>query len=124
MTPQLRQSLQKALGLLERGDILGEVAAASILRSVLAEPVFSQQEPVHGDVLPPIGSTVYIRHGRDDDAHACTVTGYFAWVDLEGSNLLHRVFVQMVYEGTDVRQARLLRDCYATAAEALAGGAR
>ena len=85
---------------------------------VLAEPP-AEQEPVYGDVLPPVGSRVYIRHGRDDDAHACTVTGYYAWADLGGSNLLHRVFVRLVYEGTTVQQARLLRDCYPTAEAAL-----
>ena len=77
-------------------------------------------DPVHGDCLPPIGSRVFIRHGRDDDAHACIVTGYYAWGDLKGSKRLHRVFVQMVYEGTDRKQARMLCDCYSTAEDALA----
>lgn len=79
-----------------------------------------QIDPVHGDCLPPIGSRVFIRHGRDYDAHACIVTGYYAWGDLKGSKHLHRVFVRLVYEGTDTKQARMLCDCYATAEDALA----
>lgn len=88
-------------------------------RRAPAVPV-PQIDPVHGDCLPPIGSRVFIRHGRDDDAHACIVTGYYAWGDLNGSKHLHRVFVHLVYEGTDTKQARMLCDCYATAEEALA----
>ena len=77
-------------------------------------------EPVYGDVLPPVGSRVFIRHGRDNDAHACIVTGYYAWGDLKGDKRLHRVFVRMVYEGTSIEQARMLCDCYPTAGAALA----
>ena len=29
-----------------------------------------------GENLPPVGSLVLIRHGRDDDYHAVRVTGY------------------------------------------------
>ena len=83
-----------------------------------AEPA-PVQEPVHGDILPPIGSRVFIRHGRDDDAHACTVTGYYAWPDLGENKRLTRLFVHMVYEGTKTKQARMLCDCFATEADAL-----
>lgn len=82
--------------------------------------VVPQLEPVEGDQLPPVGSRIFIRHGRDDDAHACIVTGYYVWGDLKGDKRLHRVFVRMVYEGTDTKQARMLCDCYATAEDALA----
>lgn len=88
-----------------------------------AAPKAAPVEPVHGDVLPPVGSRVYIRHGRDNDAHACTVTGYYAWGDLGGDKRLHRVFVRLVYEGTDRQQARMLCDCYPTAEAALAQAA-
>jgi|GEM_PF-3474551 len=71
-------------------------------------------DAVYGDVLPPIGSRVFIRHGRDNAAHACTVTGYYAWPAHGGDKNVHRVFVRMVYEGTDTQQARLLCDCYPT----------
>lgn len=73
-----------------------------------------------GDVLPEVGSTVYILHGRDDEAHACTVTGYYAWPDLKKDPNLHRVFVRMVYQGTAIANARLLSDCYPSAEAALA----
>ena len=82
--------------------------------------VVPQREPVEGDQLPPVGSRIFIRHGRDDDAHACIVTGYYVWGDLKGDKRLHRVFVRMVYEGTQTQNARMLCDCYKTEAEALA----
>lgn len=81
-------------------------------------------EPVYGDVLPPVGSRVFIRHGFDNDAHACIVTGYYAWGDLGGNKRLHRVFVRMVYEGTTTEQARRLCDCYPTSEAALAARKR
>ncbi len=103
-----------------REAVLACITAA--LESVAA-PKAAPGEPVHGDVLPPVGSRVYIRHGRDNDAHACTVTGYYAWGDLGGDKRLHRVFVRLVYEGTDIQQARMLCDCYPTAEAALAQAA-
>ncbi|MBT2325498.1 hypothetical protein J7E62_24500 [Variovorax paradoxus] len=63
---------------------------------------------MHGDVLPPIGSDVYIPHGRDDDEHLCEVVGYYAWPDLQRRAHLHRVFLRVVYKGTDTQNARLL----------------
>lgn len=77
-------------------------------------------EPIHGDVLPPVGSRVYILHGRDDEAHACTVVGYYVWPDLRKEPHLHRVFVRVVYEGTATENARFLHECYPTAEAALA----
>lgn len=77
-------------------------------------------ERVDGDILPPVGSRVYILHGRDNDAHACTVTGYYAWGDLGGNKRLTRLFVRLVYEGTKTKQARMLCDCYPTAEAATA----
>lgn len=74
-------------------------------------------EPVVGDVLPPVGSDVLIRHGRDDDEHICTVTGYYAWPDLGGNKSLHRVFVRLVYKGTNTEQSRLLCDITAMIAQ-------
>lgn len=88
-----------------------------------AAPKAAPGEPVHGDVLPPVGSRVYIRHGRAPGAHACTVTGYYAWGDLGGDKRLHRVFVRLVYEGTDTQQARMLCDCHPTAEAALSEAA-
>ena len=84
--------------------------------------VVPQLEPVEGDQLPQVGSRIFIRHGRDDDAHACIVTGYYVWGDLKGDKRLHRVFVRMVYEGTQTQNTRMLCDCYKTEAEALAAG--
>ena len=97
------------------------VTAMRKLHAALAQPQ-AQPEPVTGDLLPAIGSRVWIRHGRDDDAHACTVTDYYAWGDLNGDKHLHRIFVRMVYEGTTCQQARMLCDCFATEHDALVGG--
>ena len=88
-----------------------------LMRAALAKASLA---PVVGDVLPAIGSHVFIRHGRDDDAHACIVTGYYGWGDLGGDRHLTRVFVRLVYEGTEIEQARLLCECYPTAEAALA----
>ena len=77
-------------------------------------------EKIEGDCLPPIGSRVYIRHGRDDDAHACIVTGYYVWGGLTPNNSLHRVNVRVVYEGTTTPNARSLKDCYPSRETALA----
>lgn len=96
-----------------------QTAPAELAR-LFPEPAVPKLEPIEGDVLPAIGSRVFIRHGRDDAAHACTVTGYYAWGDLGGARHLHRLFVRLVYEGTDCAQARLLADCHLTAEAALA----
>ena len=85
------------------------------------EPINPVLEPVEGDLLPPVGSRVYIRQARDNDAHACTVTGYYVWEDLlESPAWLHRVFVRMVYAGTQTPQTRILCECYPTEEAALA----
>lgn len=84
------------------------------------EPVKPVLEPVEGDLLPPVGSRVYIRHARDNNAHACTVTGYYVWEAFDGHAWLHRVFVRMVYEGTQLPQTRILHECYPTEEAALA----
>lgn len=77
-------------------------------------------EPVLSDVLPSIGSRVFIRHRRDNDAHACIVTGYYAWEDDGGNPMLHRVFVRLVYEGTNTSQSCILCECHPSAEAALA----
>lgn len=76
--------------------------------------------PIEGDLLPVLGSRVYIRHARDDLAHACTVTGYYAWGDLGGNPRLHRVSVRLAYEVGGISQSRMLCDCYPTEQAALA----
>lgn len=96
-------------------------ALEAFARRLAAATAPAALDPVHGDVLPAVGSRVFIRHGRDDDAHACIVTGYYAWPALGGVKHLHRVFVRLVYEGTDTANARLLDECWPTAEAALAG---
>lgn len=110
----------------EAGDFVDRIEQLRDPSALATQPApqhATPAEPVHGDVLPPVGSRVFIRHGRDDYAHACTVTGYYAWCDLKGNKRLHRVFVRMVYEGTEREQARMLCDCYPTVEAALAEAA-
>ncbi|KGV87477.1 hypothetical protein X879_1957 [Burkholderia pseudomallei MSHR3951] len=61
-------------------------------------------------LLPPIGALVLIEHGRDDKDHVCVVTGYEVHGPLRGERNLHRVFVNLVYRGTDTPNQRLLND--------------
>jgi hypothetical protein len=63
-----------------------------------------------GEGLPPVGCDVLIGHGRDDDDHICTVTGYTIWPDLGGNKRLHRVFIDLVYKGEETKQQRMLCD--------------
>ena len=77
-------------------------------------------EQVEGDVLPALGSRVWIRHGRDADAHACIVVGYYAWRALSQQKYSHRIFVRVVYEGTTTQNSRAISECWATKEEALA----
>lgn len=66
-------------------------------------------EPVVGDLLPPIGSTVLIHLSSQDAWVEHTVTGYYAWGDLSGNPRLQRVFVRVV-DADGTRNARMLCD--------------
>lgn len=85
-----------------------------------AKPV--ELVPVPGDLLPALGSRVFIRHGRDNSAHACTVVGYYVWPAANGRKepYYHRVFVRLVYAGTTLANARMLSECWSTQEQALA----
>jgi hypothetical protein len=118
-------AVKLALEALEYWDVHGKLhqpteEAITAIKQALAQPAVPNLEPVHGDVLPPMGGRVYIRHGHDDDAHPCTVVGYCAWPDRHGNKSLHRVFVRVVYEGTDTQNTRFLHECWPTAEAALA----
>jgi hypothetical protein len=63
--------------------------------------------------LPPIGCDVVFQSGSTETTG--TVTGYHVWGDLHGSPDVHRVFVDLVYKGTDVGNCRLLREIKPTA---------
>lgn len=73
-------------------------------------------EPVSGDLLPPMGSTVLIHLASQDAWVEHTVVGYYVWPaqphqikgDVENSNA-HRVFVR-VRDAEGYLNARLLRD--------------
>jgi hypothetical protein len=80
-----------------------------------AEPL----EPVHGDVLPPIGSKVLIHLASCDEWIEHTVAGYYAWGDLDGDEYLHRVFVR-VRDSAGYLNARLLKDVHPVGAAMVA----
>lgn len=65
-------------------------------------------------LLPPIGALVLIAHGRDDKDHVCEVVGYDvqrpAGAPHPTMNNLHRVFVKLIYRGSDTENTRLLGD--------------
>jgi len=65
-------------------------------------------EPVHGDVLPPVGSKVHVELGSSG-WHEQTVTGYYAWPSHGLDKNLHRVFVRVV-DDQGTQNARLLAD--------------
>lgn len=73
------------------------------------EPHQRGHEPVHGDVLPALGSQVLIRLGSSPADVPCEVTGYYAHEDLGGNVHLQRVFVRVrLADGSS--NARLLSD--------------
>ncbi|ENZ1687438.1 hypothetical protein ACGHBB_000509 [Pseudomonas aeruginosa] len=90
-------------------------SVVAILRELLAVgPAQAQQsvpelEPVDGDVLPKIGSTVLIHLARQDEWVEHTVVGYYAWADLGGNDRLHRLFVR-VRDRDGYLNVRLLKD--------------
>lgn len=75
-------------------------------------------DDVKGNLLPSVGQRVWILHGRDDEVHPCIVTGYYVWSSQQ-SKFLHRVFVRVVYEGTELTNSRLLADCFLTKEDAI-----
>lgn len=83
----------------------GEQAAEQSAEAPTHEPL----QPVDGDLLPPIGSTVYIHLGRSNQWVAHTVAGYYVWGDLHGDDALQRVFVR-VQDASGYENARLLKD--------------
>jgi hypothetical protein len=62
-----------------------------------------------GKGLPPVGMDVLI-DTNSSGLVMCTVTGYHVEGHLEGDTAYHRVFVDVVYKGTDAPNCRLLRD--------------
>lgn len=71
-------------------------------------PAAAPLDHVHGDVLPPIGSTVQIQLG-DSGWFDHTVTGYYAWPNHGLDKNVHRVFVR-VKDSSGTPNARLLAD--------------
>jgi hypothetical protein len=66
-------------------------------------------EPVHGDVLPPVGADVLIRLASEDAWLPHVVTGYYVWPSLDGDARRHRVFVR-VKDADGTPNARMLCD--------------
>jgi len=109
----LQADLTKALGWLKHAKPFlhsgGFHSAADDIGNFLAHQSSpAALEPVHGDVLPPIGSRVLIELGSSG-WHEQTVTGYYAWPSHGSDKNLHRVFVRVV-DGHATQNARLLAD--------------
>ncbi len=66
-------------------------------------------DPVHGDLLPAVGSKVFIHLGRSDSWAEHTVVGYYAWDNHGLDKNVHRVFVR-VRDSQGYLNARLLND--------------
>ena len=91
--------------------------ATALAKSAAYQPCTEPRlEPVHGDVLPPIGTEVLIHLASLDKWVAHRVVGYYAWPDLKGNASLHRVFVRVV-DRDGCLNARLLRDIRPVPAE-------
>lgn len=96
-----------------------EAFAQALIKRALDVATAAVLPPIEGDVLPPVGSRVYILHGRDNGAHPCIVEGYYAWGSLNGGKNDNRVFVRVRYEDSEVRNSRLLSGVYRTEKAAL-----
>lgn len=66
-------------------------------------------DPVEGDLLPVVGSTVSIHLNSPDKWVNHTVVGYYVWSDLKGNTSLNRVFVR-VKDDQGYLNARMLCD--------------
>lgn len=66
-------------------------------------------EPVHGDILPAIGSTVFIHLGGSNSWFQHTVVGYYVWPGPDGDKSLNRVFIR-VRDSEGFLNSRLLKD--------------
>ena len=62
-----------------------------------------------GKGLPPVGEKVRFDQAKGGEAIG-VVTGYHVEGDLDRDPTVHRVFVDMVYQGTTTPNCRLLRD--------------
>ena len=63
----------------------------------------------NGEGLPPIGADVLFDTASSGEVRG-TVTGYGVRPSLSGEKAYHRVDINLVYEGTDVRNQRRLMD--------------
>jgi hypothetical protein len=82
-----------------------QIDAAVLARRRLRAPL----DPVHGDLLPPMGSKVLIHLARQDAWVEHTVVGYYVHGAHAGGTHLHRVFVR-VKDSEGYSNARMLCD--------------
>jgi hypothetical protein len=81
---------------------------AETLQQRLAEAE-KKLDPVDGDLLPAVGSKVFIHLARSDSWAEHTVVGYYAWDNHGLDKNVHRVFVR-VRDSQGYLNARLLND--------------
>jgi hypothetical protein len=106
----LESDIAAARELLKHGSSPTPAHCESVLDFLAGQsaPAAAPLDPVHGDVLPPIGSTVQIQLG-DSGWFDHTVTGYYAWPNHGLDKNVHRVFVR-VKDAAGTPNARLLAD--------------
>ena len=93
-------------------ELSDQVAKLSLSIKMLSnEPLAGALEPVEGDILPPLGSQVYIELASSNRRQRVTVVGYYVWPGLKDQGAHARVFVRVKDEhGTP--NARLLQDIF------------
>lgn len=84
---------------------------SSSIKMLSTEPLTHALDPVEGDILPPLGSLVYIELASAKKRQKVTVVGYYVWPGLKDQGSHPRVFVRVKDEhGTP--NARLLKDVF------------
>ncbi|MBA1194719.1 hypothetical protein G7007_17940, partial [Pseudomonas entomophila] len=102
-------------GAWELGAACGKCSRCKASAALERKPV-EPLPPVDGDLLPPIGSKVLIRLGREDAWVERTVVGYYVWGNHGLDQNVHRVFVR-VRDAEGYLNARLLGDVCPVATE-------
>jgi len=91
-----------------KGDPIDVIAYAAFMW-YHGWPTNLKFDPVDGDLLPSVGSTIFIELASSKTWEPHTVTGYYVWGDLGGDEYLNRVFVRCISK-QGYSNARMLRD--------------
>lgn len=93
-------------------DLGKQIAAlSSSIKMLSNDPLAEALEPVEGDILPPLGSQVYIELASSNRRQRVSVVGYYVWRGLKDQGAHARVFVR-VKDEHGIPNARLLEDIF------------